>query len=119
MALQNYLIFDGNCAEAMAFYQKVFGGELNVTTNGNSPAKEHVPEAAWGRVMHAALRLPDGALLMASDDQYGATYHGKHGFGVALDCPTAEEAKQKFDALAVGGTVTMPFAPTFWAEGFG
>src|SRR2546421_170668 len=83
MALNNYLIFDGNCAEAMAFYQRVLGGKLDVMTNGNSPVKDHIPPAAHNRVLHSALKLPDGALLMASDDQYGVPYHGMHGFTVA------------------------------------
>ena len=119
MALQNYLIFDGNCAEAMNFYQGVLGGKLDVMTNGNSPVKEHVPQAAWNRVLHSALTLPDGAVLMASDEQMGVAYHGMHGFTVALDYPTVEEAKRKFDALVDGGKVTMPWSPSFWAEGFG
>jgi PhnB protein len=31
----------------------------------------------------------------------------------------AARAKRVFEALAVGGQVQMPFAKTFWAEGFG
>jgi PhnB protein len=42
-----------------------------------------------------------------------------HGFSVALGYPTVAEARRVFDELAQGGSVSMPFAKTFWAEGFG
>jgi PhnB protein len=41
------------------------------------------------------------------------------GFSLSLWYDTPEEAKTKFDMLADGGNVQMPFAPTFWAKGFG
>jgi len=33
--LNPYLMFDGNCREALEFYQAIFGGELNVMTYGD------------------------------------------------------------------------------------
>jgi len=41
------------------------------------------------------------------------------GCSLALSYQTAEEAKTIFDALGEGGKVTMPFEPSFWADGFG
>ena len=35
-----FLLFDGNCAEAMTFYQKCLGGELNLTKLGDTPMKD-------------------------------------------------------------------------------
>jgi PhnB protein len=32
-ALDPYLAFNGNCREAMEFYQKAFGGELKIVIN--------------------------------------------------------------------------------------
>jgi PhnB protein len=32
---------------------------------------------------------------------------------------TAKQARNAFEALGEGGTVTMPFEKTFWAAGFG
>jgi PhnB protein len=113
-----YLNFDGTCAEAMKFYQSVLGGKLDVMTIGQSPAAEHVPAEAHGRVMHANLVF-DGGTLMAADSQPGMPFNGMHGFGLVLTYPTAAEAKKTFDKLVEGGRVTMPFDKTFWAEGFG
>ena len=67
--------------------------------------------------MHASL-VVDGRNLMASDTPEGQA-KPMQGFSLSLWYPTPEEAKSKFDLLAEGGTITMPFAPTFWAKGFG
>jgi PhnB protein len=35
--INSYLTFNGNCQEAMIFYQKCLGGELTFQTVGESP----------------------------------------------------------------------------------
>jgi PhnB protein len=35
--LSPYLNFNGNCADAMKFYQSVFGGELDMSSYGDTP----------------------------------------------------------------------------------
>src|SRR5438552_4140240 len=51
-----FLLFDGNCAEAMRFYHDCFGGELSVTTLGDSPMKDRFPVEQHGKVVHAELK---------------------------------------------------------------
>ncbi len=116
--LNPYLVFDGNCAEAMRFYQRILGGKLELMTHGDSPIAAHTPPGSADRIMHARLTL-DGHLLMASDSMVGHPYPGMNGFSVSVICPTAAEAKRAFDGLADGGRVTMPLQKTFWAEAFG
>jgi predicted 3-demethylubiquinone-9 3-methyltransferase (glyoxalase superfamily) len=41
--LTPYLLFDGNCHQAMEFYKSCFGGELTVTKVKDSPAKHQMP----------------------------------------------------------------------------
>ena len=38
---------------------------------------------------------------------------------VALGLDATDRAERVFTALADGGTIQMPFQPTFWAEKFG
>jgi PhnB protein len=38
---------------------------------------------------------------------------------LAVAYDTVEEAHKAFAALAEGGRVTMPLAPSFWAKSFG
>lgn len=117
--LDSYLFFDGTCAEAMRFYERTLGGKLEaVMTYGESPDPQHCPADAKDLVMHASL-LVDGRRLMASDSPPGYEHKPAGGFALALNYPTAPEAKRIFDALSQGGTVTMPMQKTFWAETFG
>jgi PhnB protein len=37
MQLTTYLLFAGDCKEAMTFYHAIFAGELVITTVGDSP----------------------------------------------------------------------------------
>ena len=65
--LDSYLFFNGNCAEAMRFYERVLGGKMEMMmTYGQSPQPEHCPAGSQDRIMHARLVL-DGRALMASD----------------------------------------------------
>jgi len=116
--LDTYLFFDGNCADAMRFYERIFGGKLEMMTHAQSPIAGQTPPGSADRIMHARLAL-DGRNLMASDSMVGHPYGGMKGFSLSLIYPTEAEAKKTFDALAEGGQVTMPLQKTFWAEAFG
>ncbi|HKE38398.1 MAG TPA: VOC family protein [Casimicrobiaceae bacterium] len=117
--LDAYLIFNGNCADAMRFYERTLGGELQMMTHAESPlAGKGASAANADRIMHARLSF-DGGILMASDSMTGQPYGGMKGFSLALTYPTAGEARRVFDALSQGGQVTMPLDKTFWAEVFG
>jgi PhnB protein len=114
-----YLSFDGNCAEAMRFYERVLEGNLKaLLKNSETPAAPHVPPGNEERIMHAYLEFPGGE-LMAGDAMAGDRYEGIKGLSLTLSFDDTAEAQGVFDALADGGTVTMPWAPTFWAEAFG
>ena len=117
--LDTYLFFDGTCAEAMRFYEKALGGKIEMMmTHAEAPPSAGVPPGSPDRILHASLKLGD-RILMASDSMPGEQDHGMHGFALSLSYPTPAEGKKIFDALAVGGKVTMPMGPTFWVESFG
>ena len=118
MAFHPYLFFsDGRCREAFTRYQEVFGGQLDVMTNGDAPEGDRLPGADDAMVMHAAL-VDGDAILMGSDDPTG---DGGPRLGSAVSYSAADEAggKRVFDALAEGGEVTLPYGETFWSKGFG
>lgn len=115
--LNPYVFFDGNCEEAMHFYEQVFKVRLQgLIYESQMPGAK--PTGKKPSVMHARLPLYGGA-LMASDWAVERPYEKKQGFYVSLICPDVKEAKRVFTALAEGGQVNMPFEKTFWAEGFG
>jgi PhnB protein len=118
-----YLFFNGNCAEAMSFYEKALGGTIKAMTKYSdmpSGTENHIPPPAADLVMNAQLELPGGLLLYAGDAMPGmGTYEGVKGVMLALNFDTVEESEKMFHALSEGGQVTMPLAPTFWSKSFG
>ena len=115
-----YLAFNGQCADAMRFYEKTLGGTIRVMMSGkNSPYQDPMIEAFGDKILNAQLELPGGVFLYAGDAPSHMEYQGMHGFSLTLNFDTIEEAETIFNLLAEGGHVTMPFAPTFWAEKFG
>lgn len=117
--LESYLFFDGNCADAMLFYEKTLGGTIEMMlTHAQAPDQSQMPPGSEDRIMHARLNL-QGSALLASDWMVGEHYPGMQGFSLALSYPTVDEAQRIFNALADGGLVKMAFQETFWAKGFG
>jgi PhnB protein len=117
--LEPYLFFNGNCAEAMRFYEKTLGGKLEMMMkNAEAPPGNGCPDADPNAVLHASV-VVEGSHLMASDWMAPEPYPGMNGVSLTLNYPTVDEAKRKFEALSVGGTVRMPLGQTFWVETFG
>lgn len=114
---ETYLFFDGNCAEAMTFYEHALGGTLRMVPVKDAPPDQR-PPGDVNRIMHARLDADD-ASLMASDWLSPDPFPGKNGFSLTLTAPTAAEAKGLFDKLAGGGQVTAEFGKTFYSDGFG
>ena len=115
-----YLGFDGNCADAMRFYEQALGGKLEMLMSGaDSPMAAQMPKEFLHRIMHARLALPGGGLLYAGDTPTNVPYEGIKGVSITVDYPTVAEAQRVFDALAAGGRVTMAMQESFWARRFG
>jgi PhnB protein len=115
-----YLLFNGNCEEAMRFYESALGGKLtSVTRLNDTPMASHFPDGP-NFVVNAQLELPGGGWLYAGDQApHMGGYEGIKGMTVCLNLPDVSEAERIFNALSEGGAVSMPFSPSFWAKGFG
>lgn len=110
-----YLIFNGNCREAMTFYQKCLGSELQLITFGDMGG--NVPPDAKDRIAHA--RISKGAaVLMASDNMAGMPFHQGDNFSISIQCENAQETDRLFSALSEKGNVKMPPQETSWAARF-
>jgi PhnB protein len=116
-----YLAFDGNCADAMRFYERALGAKLEALLKGSeSPMAAQMPPEAADRIMHARLVFEDGGVLYAGDCcTQGPPYEGIKGVSLALNYDTVAQAQRAFDALAEGGRVTMAMQPVFWAKTWG
>ncbi len=118
--IQPYLFFGGRCEEALAFYRKALGAEVDMLMrykeSPEPPPPGCVPPGFENKVMHATFRI-GGSTLMASD---GCEENLKFsGFSLSIAVRTEAEAHRIFAALADGGEVKMPLAKTFWSPQFG
>lgn len=117
MTLNPYLSFRDSARPAMEFYRSVFGGDLTVDTfasydMGQDPSENDL-------VLHAQLETPDGLTLMASDTPRSIPYTAPAGFAVSLSGDDEAALEHAWNALAEGGTITMPLDTPPWGGRFG
>lgn len=117
MSFDPYLHFQGNCREAMAAYQKIFGGTLAIMDFAEMP--DAPPEMrSSALVMHSTLRVGDRN-IMASDFPPGMAGDPQQAVTISHEAGSEAEARRVFAALGDGGSEIMAFQPTFWSDGFG
>ncbi len=117
-----YLVFNGNAEEAFTFYQSVFGGEFqSIERFRNIPGMENIPPELKDKIMHIALPIDNGILLMASDtfEALGNKLIVGNNFNIYVELDSKEEADKLYDKLSVGGKIEMPIADTFWGAYYG
>ncbi len=98
-----FLLFDGNCAEAMTFYHECIGGFLTLTKLGDSPMKNLLPPEKHGRIINANLK--SGSFeISAADWMASPTFDPILGNMAAIFVlgGTYDELKVVFDKLSDG-----------------
>jgi PhnB protein len=98
-----FLLFDGNCAEAMTFYHECLGGELTITKLGESPMKDMLPPEKHDRVINAQLKSGE-LIISATDWMASPDYEPKQGntFAIFILGKGYDELKTVFDKLSKG-----------------
>ena len=98
-----FLLFDGNCAEAMTFYHQCLGGELTLTKLGDSPMKDQLPPEKHNRIINAHLTSGD-IDISATDWMASPAFEPLQGNMSALFVvgESYDELKAAFDKLADG-----------------
>jgi PhnB protein len=117
ITLNPYLSFRDRAREAMEFYESVLGGELTVSRFGDYDMGQDAAENDL--VMHAQLVTPAGLTLMASDTPSSMPYAPPAGVAVSISGDDASALEGYWNALAEGGTVTMPYETPPWGGRFG
>lgn len=120
MHIAPYVFFNGNCAEALAFYMDALGAELHMKMLASEMPPDPnfvVPDDKKDWILHANIMIGDAGIMMS--DNFMGESPAMDGCSIMLNYPTAAEAKQIYDRLADGAEIDMPWAPTFWSAGFG
>ena len=107
-----YLHFNGNCREAMTFYKECLGGELTLSTVGESPMAAQMP-AMKEKIMHSVL-TKDGFVLMASDMMGSEGFTKGNTISLSITGTTPEELRTYFSALSKDGNVLHELKEEFF-----
>jgi PhnB protein len=125
--VSTYINTANKTEEAFLFYKSVFGTEFTepgIRRMGDIPPMEGMPpmnEGMKNLVMHVELPITGGHILMGTDApaEMGFTVTQGNNIHINLEPDSREDAKQLFDALAAGGTISMPIQEMFWGAYFG
>jgi PhnB protein len=117
--IQPYLFFNGSCEEAVEFYRKALGAEVEIMMrfkdSPEPPQPGMVPPGFENKIMHTSFRIGE-TTVMASD---GCSAEGPSFQGFSLSLSVPSESEDRFAALAEAGQVRMPLTKTFWSPRFG
>lgn len=118
MKISPYLHFDGRCDEAIEFYKKALGAQLQfVFRFKENPEPQYNPPGMDEKIMHANLLIGE-TQIMVSDGR--CTGEAKfEGITLSIEVADAGEAARVYNALVDGGKVIMPLAQTFFSPQFG
>ena len=118
MKIHPYLVFDGQCEEAVSFYKDILGGTISMMSRfSEAPPEMPFSEDLKDKIMHCTLEFAGGVLL-ASDGGGEPVIQGNNTY-MSLNVPEEEEALTVFTALAKNGIIIMPFEDVFWGGKFG
>lgn len=111
----HYLLFNRNCAQAAAVYEKAFDAKvLEMQKYGDMPPNPQfpVPESDKELVLHSRL-LIDGMELMCADSPQRSA--GCDNMYVSITTKDEAYVRRAWDVLKEGGEVYMDLAPSFFA----
>lgn len=115
--LNPYISFRDDARPAMEFYRSVFGGQLDISTFGESGMTDD--PAQQDKVMHALLDTGSGLVLMGSDTPPGMDYQEGARISISLSGDDEATLRRYWDGLSAGGAVSQPLERAPWGDTFG
>ena len=115
--LEPYLYFNGQCAEALAFYTEALGATVEFQMRyGDSPEPIPGKPDGWDdKLMHASFQVA-GQRVMAADAANASAFGG---FALSVSLDDEADVRRTFEALSEGAEIIMPVGATFWSKAFG
>ena len=113
---QHYLMFSGNCEEALKTYEKAFGGKVTYLCRYGDMEGYSQGEEQKNLIMHSNFYVGESSIMCA--DYPHKTTSGDNTF-VMPPFNTIEEVKKAWDILKEGGEVIDELCTPFYAEIYG
>lgn len=121
MRIEPYLFFNGQAEEALAFYERALGGQVESKMRyaecPDPVPPEQLPPGGPQKLLHARLHLGEMALMMS--DGVPRDGGGFRGFSLTLQYSTEADARRVFDVLTEGGQMLLPLSRTFFSPCYG
>ncbi|MFD0862427.1 VOC family protein [Sungkyunkwania multivorans] len=119
MKLHPYVMFNGQCEQAIEFYKDIFDAQVPVLMRyGEAPPEVlTTPEDHKQKIMHATIAF--GGVSFQLCDNMQPNYKRGNSNHLYITMDSEHEAAMVFESLAEGGTIGMPFDETFWGSKFG
>ncbi len=112
--LNAYIHFvDGNCREAMEFYQKCLGGKLTLSTFGESPMASQVPQNMKDLVIHSRLEA-NGMTIVADDTTRPGVVTVGNNISLYIHGTDLKEIEPYFNKLSEGAKTVQPLTKSFF-----
>lgn len=107
MNIYAFLTFNGNCRQAMTFYQKCLGGKLTFQTLSKTPGAHLLSRQSGKYIVQATLRK-DNLVLLGTDMVGDEGLLKGNSVNMLLHCKTKQRAQVIYKRLAQRGRVTQP-----------
>ena len=114
--LNPYISFPGNARQAMEFYERVFGGNLTLTTFADF-GDQDAPHG--DKIMHGMLETDSGFTLMGADTPPGTEHNPGNNIAVSLSGDDADELRGYWRQLSGEGNVSVQLETQVWGDEFG
>lgn len=109
--LTPYLVFSGNCSQAMHYYASIFDGEITpMMTFGDSIME--VPKAPCDRIFNSELKA-NGIVIKASDDLPGHEVISGTNFSLFIEFSDEKSKEIAFEKLPDEGKKLFPLSENF------
>jgi PhnB protein len=120
MSIQVYLYFNGNCRDALEFYEKAFETEKpKIMLYGEAPASGFpMTDDLKKLVLNASITIK-GSEIMMSDVPPGKPFTNGDNFSLTVMSDDKNDIRTMFDRIKDGGEVQMELQETFWSKLYG
>ncbi len=118
MKITPYLVFNGNCREAITYYEEVLDAKVSfLQTFAKTPeAAFPLPDDLKNLIFHAILDV-SGESIMLSDNPPGIEPRVTgDNVTLALSISSMDRIKKIFSAFAKAGKCIVELQKTFWSE---